>query len=56
MLKLGVRILQRNGPLGPPSLTSGISSIRASLDAFNAGKLGSYRDVIAMTKVSDWKQ
>ncbi|HEY9226121.1 MAG TPA: hypothetical protein VIP11_05710 [Gemmatimonadaceae bacterium] len=41
--------------VGGGTLTSGIASIRAQLDAFTAGKLLSYQDVIVSTKTSGWK-
>ena len=37
------------------TLVSGLASIRASLEAFNAGKLLSYLQAIAMTKIDGWK-
>ena len=37
------------------TLVSGLASIRASLEAFNAGKLLSYPQAIAMTKIDGWK-
>jgi hypothetical protein len=36
-------------------LTSGIASIRTTIDAFNAGEVTAYRDIIAMTKLDGWK-
>ena len=35
-------------------LLSGIASIRASLDAFNADRLNTYMQAVEMTKTSDW--
>jgi len=40
---------------GAGSLASGLASIRASLEAFNAGRLRLYEDVTLMTKTSGWK-
>jgi hypothetical protein len=37
------------------TLVSGLASIRATLDAFHAGKLLRYPDAIAMTKIDGWK-
>jgi hypothetical protein len=37
------------------TLVSGLASIRASLEAFNGGKLLSYPQAIAMTKIDGWK-
>ena len=37
------------------TLVSGLASIRASLEAFNSGKLLRYSDAIAMTKIDGWK-
>jgi len=37
------------------TLVSGLASIRATLEAFNAGKLQSYPQAIAMTKIDGWK-
>lgn len=37
------------------SLTSGLVSIRQTLDSVFAGRVQSYQDVIAMTKTSGWK-
>lgn len=45
----GLRTLSVGG-----SLLSGIASMRASLDAFNANRLNTYQQAIAMTKTSDW--
>jgi len=36
-------------------LNSGLANIRESLDAFFAGRVTTYQDVIAMTKTSGWK-
>jgi hypothetical protein len=36
------------------AFTSGIASIRATLDAFNAGSFGTYSQVIATTKTDGW--
>lgn len=40
---------------GPALLRSGIAPIRASLDAFAVGRLATYRDLIAMTKIDGWE-
>jgi hypothetical protein len=45
----------RQYALGISSLTSGIASIGKTLDAFNAGTVTRYQDIIAMTKVDGWK-
>jgi hypothetical protein len=37
------------------TLVSGLASIRETLDAFNAGRMPRYSDLIAMTKIDDWK-
>lgn len=37
-------------------LTSGLVSIRQTLDSVFAGKVTSYRDVIAMTRTTGWKE
>ncbi len=37
------------------SLTSGIAAIRASLDAYTAGRLTSYSQAVGMTKIDGWK-
>ena len=37
------------------SLTSGIAPIRASLDAYAAGRLATYDQAIALTKIDGWK-
>ena len=37
------------------TLVSGLAPIRATLEAFNAGKLQSYPQAIAMTKIDGWK-
>jgi hypothetical protein len=37
-------------------LSSGLATIRQTLDAFFAGKLTTYQDAIAMTKTSGWEQ
>jgi hypothetical protein len=36
-------------------LTSGLASIRETLDAFAAGRLGTYQDAIAMTRTTGWR-
>ena len=41
--------------LGGSLLASGIATIRENLDAFFAGKVNTYQDIIAMTKTSGWK-
>jgi len=38
------------------TLVSGLVSIRATLEAFNAGKLLRYQDATAMTKIDGWKK
>jgi hypothetical protein len=37
------------------SLTSGIVTVRETLDAVFAGRLKSYQDAVAMTKTTGWK-
>ena len=37
------------------TLVSGLASIRETLDAFNAGRMPRYPDLIAMTKIDGWK-
>jgi hypothetical protein len=41
--------------MGGSLLTSGLVTIRENLDAFFAGRVTTYQDVIAMTKTSGWK-
>jgi hypothetical protein len=51
------RVFGRNVVVGGGgTLASGIASIRRSLDAFAAGQLTEYGQVIAMTQTSGWKQ
>jgi hypothetical protein len=40
---------------GGSGLTNGLASIQKTLDEFIAGKVNRYQDIIAMTKVRDWK-
>jgi hypothetical protein len=54
------RLLTAGAP--PPTLvmrggllTSGLVTVRATLDAFFAGRLTTYQDAIAMTKTTGWK-
>jgi hypothetical protein len=37
------------------SLTSGIASMKQTIDDFNAGRLMSYQSIISMTKTTGWK-
>ena len=41
--------------VGGGLLTSGIASMKKTIDAFQAGGATSYRDIIQMTKFDDWK-
>ena len=66
-----VRMIPMPNPAPPPSiipgrppvrsvmggnvLVSGIAPIRKTLDAFNAGKVESYRAIIDMTKLDGWR-
>jgi len=43
------------GVVGAGLLTSGIASIKTTLDAFNAGAASSYPEIIRMTKFDGWK-
>jgi hypothetical protein len=48
----------RGGPssvVGAGLLSSGIASMKKTVEAFNAGTAASYRDIIAMTKLDGWK-
>jgi hypothetical protein len=46
--------MSRTVTMGPP-LISGIANIRATLEAFDKGELGTYARAIAMTKTEGWK-
>jgi hypothetical protein len=54
-------IFPSTAPPGVPTfisgggLVSGLAPIRASLDAFTGGRLATYTQAIAMTKVDGWK-
>ena len=53
----GLTLVPNGGPRAISvggSLLSGIASIRASLDAFNADRLNTYAQAIEMTKTSGW--
>jgi hypothetical protein len=41
--------------VGAGLLTSGIASMKKTIEAFNAGGAATYRDIIAMTKIDGWK-
>ena len=41
--------------VGGNLLTSGIASMKKTLEAFEAGRAASYRDIIAMTKLDGWR-
>jgi hypothetical protein len=41
--------------VGGGLLTSGIASMKKTIEMFNAGGASTYRDIIAMTKIDGWK-